>query len=55
MFVDSRFLSILTTFVLKPRHTFNIYWGYLCGIGFLIFARISTLYFVCSVTIQGSG
>jgi len=54
-FVDSRFLSILTAFVLKIHHAFHIYWGYVCGIGFLIFALISRLYLICSVTIQGSG
>jgi len=54
-FVDSRFLSISTALILKLHHAFNIYWGYLCGIGFLIFSLISRLYFTCSITIQGSG
>jgi len=54
-FVDFRFLSILTPFVLELHHKFNIYWGYLSGIGFLMFALISKLHFICSVTIQGSG
>ena len=52
---DSRFLSILTIFVLKLHHELNIYWGYPSGIGFLILALFSRLYFICPVTIQGSG